>query len=171
MPEYVRTVIRARLRRRHADGERGRTEEEVVEIEPGELTGVFSTPRWLRDMGLTAWLLVGVTLLLVGAVWLLSLTHTIVLPVITAAVIAAVASPVLRWLAGRGLPRGVGAALLLLALVVLGAGVVFVIVAGITSQSADLSAELSDAKDTIEGWLEDLGVDPSKAQDAKNDAG
>jgi putative heme transporter len=163
-------VIRARLRRRRADGEQGKTEEEVVEIDPRELTGVFATPHWLRDMGLTAWLLVGVTLLLVGVVWLLSLTHTIVTPVITAAVVASVASPLLRWLAGRGVPRGLGAALLMLALVLLGAGIVVVIVAGITGQSADLSTHLSDAKDTIAGWLEDLGVDPGKAEDAKNDA-
>jgi putative heme transporter len=163
-------VIRARLRRRRGDGDQGKAEEEVVEIDPRELTGVFATPHWLRDMGLTAWLLVGVTLLLVGVVWLLSLTHTIVTPVITAAVVASVASPVLRWLADRGIPRGLGAALLLLSMVALGAGVVLVIVGGITSQEADLSAHLSDAKNTMEGWLRDLGVDPSKAQDAKNDA-
>jgi predicted PurR-regulated permease PerM len=90
--------------------------------------------------------------------------------VITAAVVAAVASPLLRWLAARGLPRGLGAALLLLSIVALGAGVVVVIVGGITSQSAELSARFSDAKDTIQGWLEDLGVDPGNAQDAKNDA-
>lgn len=43
----------------------------------------------------------------------------------------------------------------------LGAGGVVVIVAGIMSQSADLGAHLSDAEDTIEGWLKDLGEDPS----------
>jgi hypothetical protein len=63
-------MIRGRLHRRHKDGQRGQTEDEFVEIDPSELTGLFATPRWLRDMGLTAWLLVGVTLLLVGAVWL-----------------------------------------------------------------------------------------------------
>jgi putative heme transporter len=163
-------MIRGRLHRRDKDGKRGRTEDEFVEIEPSELTGLFATPRWLRDMGLTAWLLVGVTLLLVGAVWLLSLTHTIVVPVIVAAVIASVAAPLLGWLGRRGLPRGAAAGLLLLSLVVLGAGFVVLIVGGITSQTGDLSSHLSNAKDTIEGWLKDLGVDPSKAKDAKNDA-
>jgi predicted PurR-regulated permease PerM len=163
-------MIRARLRRRHRDGEEGRTEEEVVEIDPGELAGLFATPRWLRDLGLTAWLLVGVTLLLVGSVWLLSLTHTIVLPVITAAVVASVTSPLVGWLQRHHVPRPLGAILLLLAMVLLGALVVFIVLTGITSQAGDIGSQLDDAKNTIEGWLTDLGVDPSTANDAKNDA-
>jgi putative heme transporter len=163
-------MIRGRLHRRHKDGQRGQTEDAFIEIEPSELAGLFATPRWLRDMGLTAWLLVGVTLLLVGAVWLLSLTHTIVVPVIVAAVIASVAAPLLGWLGRRGLPRGAAAGLLLLSIVVLGVAFVVLIVGGITSQTGDLGSHLSDAKNTIEGWLKDLGVDPSKAKDAKNDA-
>jgi predicted PurR-regulated permease PerM len=163
-------MIRARLRRRHGDGEEGRTEEEVVEIDPAELAGLFTTPRWLRDLGLTAWLLVGVTLLLVGSVWLLSLTHTIVLPVITAAVVASVTSPLVGWLQRHHVPRPLGAILLLFAMVLLGALVVFIVLTGITSQAGDIGSQLDDAKNTIEGWLTDLGVDPSTANDAKNDA-
>jgi predicted PurR-regulated permease PerM len=163
-----RAMIRGRLHRRRAARGEGQTEE--VEIDPRELSGLFATPGWLRDLGLTSWLLVGVTLLLVGLVWILSLTSTIVLPVITAAVVAAVASPVIAAIARRGVPRGLAAALLLVALVALGVGFVVLIIAGITSQTSDLSAHLSDAKDTIEGWLKDLGVDPDKAKSAKDDA-
>ena len=107
-------MIRGRLHRRHKEGHPAQTEDEFVEIEAGELTGLFATPSWLRDLGLTSWLVVGVTLLLVGAIWLLSLTHTIVVPVIVAAVIASVASPLLGRLGRHGLPRGLGAGLLLL---------------------------------------------------------
>jgi putative heme transporter len=163
-----RAMIRGRLHRRRAARGEGQTEE--VEIDPRELSGLFATPGWLRDLGLTSWLLVGVTLLLVGLVWILSLTSTIVLPVITAAVVAAVASPVIAAIARRGVPRGLAAALLLVALVALGVGFVVLIIAGITSQTSDLSAHLSDAKNTIEGWLKDLGVDPDKAKSAKDDA-
>jgi predicted PurR-regulated permease PerM len=138
--------------------------------ESPDLTDAFAAPGWLRDLGVTAWLLVGVLLFLVGAVWILSLTHTIVLPVIAAGVIAAVASPLVAWLAGHRIPRGLGAGLLLLGVVAVGAGMFVVIVAGIASQSGDISNHLSDAKDTLAGWLEDLGVDPSKADHAKQDA-
>src|SRR5687767_12486737 len=87
--------------------------EETVEFEPHDLAGLFAAPTWLRDLGASAWLLVGVTLALVGAVWLMALTQTIVTPVITAAVIAAVASPLVSSLERRGLARGLAAALLL----------------------------------------------------------
>jgi putative heme transporter len=141
-----------------------------VEIDAAELTGVFGAPPWLRDIGLTAWLLVGVTLFLVGAIWVLSLTQVIVTPVITAAVVASVASPLVGWLRRHGVPRGFGSALLLLAIVALGVGVMVTIIAGITSQSSDAGAHLSDANNMIEGWLKDLGVDPGTAQHAKDQA-
>jgi predicted PurR-regulated permease PerM len=162
-------MIRARLRRSGGKDE-GEKAEEFVEVEPAELTGLFRTPHWLRDLGLTAWLLVGVTLLLVGVVWLLSLTNTIVMPVITAGVLAAVASPLIAWLGRHGVPRGLAAALLMLSVIVLGIALVLIIVGGITSQSGDIGGQLSDATNTIEGWLEDLGVDPSAAESAKDDA-
>jgi predicted PurR-regulated permease PerM len=161
-------MIRARLRRSRED--EGENAEEFIEVDRAELTGLFTTPDWLRDLGLTAWLLVGVTLLLVGLVWLLSLTHTIVMPVITAGVVAAVASPLVAWLSRHGVPRALATALLMLSVIVLGVGLVVIIVGGITSQSGDISAQLSDAKNTIEGWLRDLGVDPSAAESAKDDA-
>jgi len=163
-------MIRGRLRRHRGEAEPAPAEADYVEIDAAELTGVFAAPSWLRDVGLTAWLLVGVTLFLVGAVWILSLTHTIVVPVITAAVVASVASPLVGWLGGHGVPRAVGAALLMLGIVAVGVLVVVMIVAGITSEVGSLDSHLSDAKNTIAGWLEDVGADADTAQDAKNEA-
>jgi hypothetical protein len=37
-----------------------------------QLTGAFTTPRWLRDLGRSSWLLVGVLALVLGLVWLLA---------------------------------------------------------------------------------------------------
>jgi predicted PurR-regulated permease PerM len=162
-------MIRGRLRRNRGEGDPGRPEE-FVEIDPADLTGVFDVPSWLRDVGLRAWLLVGVTLFMVGVVWILSLTETIVLPVIAASVIAAVASPLVGWLERHRVPRAAGAALLMLGLVVLGVLVTFVVVAGITNHTSDLSGHLADAKQTMTGWLKDLGLDPGTAENAKNEA-
>jgi putative heme transporter len=58
----------------------------------------------------------------------------------------------------------------MLSVIVLGIGLVVIIVAGITSQSGDIGGQLSDAKNTIQGWLQDIGVNPSGAESAKDDA-
>jgi putative heme transporter len=141
-----------------------------VEFEPRDLVGLFAAPSWLRDLGFSAWLGVGVTLFIVAAVWILTLTHTIVTPVITAAVVASVASPVLRALERRGVGRGLGAALLLIVVMMLTALIVLGVLAGITSQFDGLRTQLAAAKDTIAGWLTDLGVDRGTAGAATSDA-
>src|SRR3954453_1052522 len=110
--------------------EKGMAEDEAIEVAPGELSGVFSAPQWLRDLGLSAWLLFGVGAALLAAIWLLSLTEAIVMPVITAGIIAAVASPLVAWLKRHGFPRGIGAALLMLALVAIGTGMALMIIGG-----------------------------------------
>jgi predicted PurR-regulated permease PerM len=163
---------RLRLRRRHegAGAAPPPDDQDVIEIEPGALSGVFAAPSWLRDVGFTAWLLVGVALFLVGAVWLMSLTQVIVVPVIAAAVIAAVASPLVGWLKRHGLPRVLGAVLVMLGIVGLGLGLFVLIIAGITSELSSIEGALGDAKNTLSGWLQDIGVDQSSAENAKNEA-
>jgi putative heme transporter len=161
-------LIRGRLRRRGRDSE-GAAEDEIVEIDPRELTGIFAAPQWLRDLGLFSWLLVGVALALVGAVWLLALTQTIVVPVIVGAIIASVASPAVGWLHERRLPRAAGAGLTLLAIVALGVAVAVMVLGGIASESHGVSNQLQKAADHIEGWLQDAGVSADKAQHAKQD--
>lgn len=143
--------------------------ERAVAFEPHDLAGLFSAPGWLRDLGVSAWLGVGITLLLVGMVWLLSLTHTIVMPVITAAVVAAVSSPLVGWAQRRGLPRGIGSALLLLAIALIAAGLVVAILAAVVSQLDGLRASLRGARDAVTGWLTDLGVDGGAARGATDD--
>jgi predicted PurR-regulated permease PerM len=144
-------------------------EKASLRMPPGGLADAFVAPRWLREAGGSAWLLVGLTLLLVGAVWLASLTYTIVGPLIAATVVAAVAAPVVRWLQRHRIPRGAGAALILLAMIALVVLIAVVVMAGIASESAALSGHLTEAKNTLEGWVKALGVDDATAQSVKKD--
>jgi predicted PurR-regulated permease PerM len=145
-------------------------EDEFIEIEPGELSGIFASPRWLRDLGFSAWLLVGVAAALVGLIWLLALTQAIVMPVITAAIIASVASPLVDWLRRHGLPRGIGAGLVLLAIVAIAFGVGLIVLNGIASQADSLSARLQEGASQLESWVRDLGVAAPTAADAHAEA-
>ncbi|MGC1851266.1 MAG: AI-2E family transporter [Solirubrobacterales bacterium] len=163
-----RAILRGRLRRPGREGSGG--EEEVVEIEPGELSGLFAAPQWLRDLGFSAWLLVGAAAALIGAIWLLSLTETIVLPVIVAGIIASVTSPLVDWLRRRGIPRGIGAGLVFLAIIAVGIGVGLLVLAGIASQADSLSERLREGGSEIESWVGDLGVNSTTAANANADA-
>ena len=140
-----------------------------VEIEPQDMEGVFAPPTWLRDLGGMAWLLVGVTALLVGGVWLLSLIDTIVTPVVTATIIAAVLSPVVRALA-RSMRRGVAAAVVFVGLLVLGVGIAVLVLGGITSEAGNLQGLLQDGVGKLQSALQDAGVSADKAQSAASDA-
>ncbi len=163
-----RAILRGRLQRPGREG--APSGEELVEIEPSELSGLFAAPGWLRDLGFSSWLLVGVAAALFGAVWFLSLTHTIVMPVITAAIIASVTSPVVDWLKRHRVPRGAGATIVFLAIVAIGIAVGVVVLTGIASQADSLSEKLQAGASEIESWARDLGVDPATAKDAQDHA-
>ena len=149
---------------------RGTAREETVELEPGELSGLFAAPQWLRDLGFSSWLLVGFGAALLGAIWLLSLTETIVMPVISAGIIASVAAPLVDRLRRFGIPRGIGAALVLVAIVLIALGVGLIVLTGIASQADSLSERLQEGARELESWLHDLGVNASTAADAKSEA-
>jgi predicted PurR-regulated permease PerM len=144
--------------------------DDYIEIDPSELTNVFAVPQWFRDVGLTAWLFVGVGIFLFGLIWLLSLTDVIVMPLIAAGVVATVASPLIAWLNRHRISRGIAAALVMVGIVAVGVGVVLMVVGGVTAQDGTASSHLSSAQDTLTGWLEDLGVDPAKAEDVRQQA-
>ena len=164
--------IRGRLRQERAQEAEPTpaVEGDYVEIDASELTGVFAAPGWLRDVGLTSWLLVGVALLLVGLVWLASLTQTIVAPVVTAAVVAAVASPLVAWMNSHRIPRPLGAVLIMLGLIAVGVALFLMVIGGITAEASDIADQLDDARSTLQGWLEDVGIDPSTAAEANKNA-
>jgi predicted PurR-regulated permease PerM len=130
----------------------------VVEIDATSLSRVFSAPIWLRDLGLLAWFLVGVILILSALVILLGLTATIVVPVTVGAILATVAGPLVTKMERRGVPRAAGAAIVLLGLLVLGVAILLLVFGGIYEQSAEIKADLSQAVDKIEDWANDLGA-------------
>ena len=143
---------------------------DVVEIDASELGGLFAAPHWLRDLGFMAWLLVGVTLLIVGLVALLSITQTIVTPVVTAAILAAVLSPLVRKLSARRVPRAAATAIVLLGVIVLGGLLSWMIIRGITSEAGSLTDKAQGAATKLSDWLNDLGVSRDAADNAKEGA-
>lgn len=161
-------MIRGRLRRLRGAGQSEQADE-FIEIDPAELSGLFAAPGWLRDAGFTAWLVVGVLVLLAGVVWLLTLTEVIFIPLIVAGVIAAVAGQLVALLKRLGVPRALGAVLVLL--LIIGAGILagYLVLRGIGTETAAISDQLKHGAGKIQGWLSDLGISDGKAQAANHD--
>jgi predicted PurR-regulated permease PerM len=129
------------------------------------LTTTFAAPRWFRELGRTAWLLVGLLALLAGVVWFLGATSTIVGPVVAASVVATVATPLVSRLAHH-MPRPAAAVIVLLSLLAVGVLVLLLVVAGITGQRDAIAKRSDTAVAKAQGWLEDVGVDEPGAAGA-----
>jgi predicted PurR-regulated permease PerM len=137
----------------------------VVQIDATGLSRVFSAPVWLRDLGLLAWFLVGVALVLVGATWLLAVTSTITIPVAVGAILATVAGPLVTKLQHRRIPRAAGAALVLLLIVAIVVLIFLLVVGGIASQSEEIKQSANEAVDKLQSWAKSAGVDTSSVKD------
>ena len=151
---------------RHDDRHPPPEEPQVVQLDPrqlDELASVFSAPRWLRDLGIASWLLVGAAALLVGLVLLLAATATIVDPVVAGLILAVVSAPAVNWFKGHGVPRWGGAVIVVLALIALGLFIAFIVVGGIASQGDGIGSYATQAADKIQSWLESLGLSESGA--------
>jgi predicted PurR-regulated permease PerM len=135
----------------------------VVQLDATSLSRVFSAPMWLRDLGLLAWFLVGVAVVLVGLVWLLGLTSTITVPVALGAILATVAGPVVTALQRRRVPRAAGAALVLLAMLAITVVIALMVFGGIFEQSDQIKAAANEAVDKIQGWMNDAGAGGTSA--------
>jgi putative heme transporter len=163
-----------RLRRGHAptaEPEPETPERTVVEIDASSLSRVFSAPMWLRDLGLLAWFLVGVAILLVGLVWLLGLTSTITLPVALGAILATVAGPLVSRMQQHRVPRAAGAAIVLLALIALGVVIFLMVVGGLVEQSSEIKKSLNEAVAKIQGWANDAGANGTSGVTASAKSG
>lgn len=126
-----------------------------------------SLPHWFQRWGVGAWLVVGMFLVIIGAVWLLGKTSSIVMPLITGFVIAAVAGALVDYLERRRWPRAAGAAVVILALVAIMVITVGLVLGGITSQSVQIDAAMSHALERVQGWANDLGI--TSASDAADE--
>jgi predicted PurR-regulated permease PerM len=130
----------------------------VIQIDADQLSRVFSAPRWLRDLGFLAWFLVGVVLVLAGAVWLMAITWVILGPVLVGAILSTVAGPLVSTMQRHGIGRAAGSVVVLLGMAVLAVAVTLIVFRGLYQESDQIKTGLSNAVDKIEGWANDHGI-------------
>jgi predicted PurR-regulated permease PerM len=123
-------------------------------------------PRWLVRLGTVSWLALGVLGLAAVAVVGLSYFKTIALPVIFAAVAAAVFVPLVDRLQRARVPRGIGALVAIVLIVGLLAGVVTLVTRSVVSQGDELAEAFREALASLQDWLAGFGVDATTIEQA-----
>jgi len=163
--------VRARFHKPAGAGEDeserdGREADQVIELDAAQLaqlSGVFAAPRWLRDLGVASWLFAGAFLVLAGLIWLLGATAEITGPVVVAFLLACVTQPVVHWLGRHHVGRAGAAAIVVLSFLVLAVLITLMVIGGISSQSSEISSDISSASGKISGWMQDAGVSSSSS--------
>lgn len=105
----------------------------------------WTPPFWLDRLGGWSWRLLAVVVAAGVLIAAVAALQTVVLPVFIALLLSAGVSPLQRRMVQRGLPRSLGAAICVLALLLVGAAVAFVAARAIWSQAGEIGAAIDAA--------------------------
>jgi putative heme transporter len=114
-------------------------------------------PDWFQTLGRGAWLLVGIAVLLAIAFFLLGLISDLVIPLVFAAILAAIFVPLVDRLERLRVPRWLGAPLVVLLAIGVVSGITWMVVAGLLSQGREIVAQVT-------AGLEEAGSLPGVAE-------
>ena len=118
----------------------------------------FRVPGWVRRGGMTSWMFIGMLIALSVLIGLIAATRDIAGPLAIGIFLAVVFLPIVNWLEERGLKRGLGAAVVLVGLVVVIGGAGLITAEALGSQSDVLTENLEGAVDEVKTWVEDLPI-------------
>lgn len=120
--------------------------------------GADMLPGWLVASGVGAWLAVGIAAVIALVAWFVSASSSISIPLILALVIGMVAYPLCERMIRRGLPKSAAAAIVLVLLAAIVAGVFWVTLAGVISQWPSIQEQLQRATTRLTAELQAIGV-------------
>ncbi len=95
----------------------------------------FEVPSWLRTIGISAWLVVGIAAVVALALALLGLLASVAIPLAIAAVLAAILVPITDQLERWRVPRWLGATLVLVLALSVVIATIAIVINGITGQA------------------------------------
>jgi len=114
-------------------------------------------PDWFQTLGRGAWLLVGIAVLLAIAFFVLGLISNLVIPLVFAAILAAIFVPLVDQLERWRVPRWLGAPVVVLLVIGVVSVIAWMVVAGLLGQGREILAQAT-------AGLEEAGSLPGIAQ-------
>ena len=113
----------------------------------------FGTPRWLRGLGLSAWLTIGISVVVVLVVAVGAALSTVTIPLLLAALLGATLAPLVTRLTKWGLPRWLASLAVTLLVVLAGIGLALLVVYSVMGQSPSISANLNEGVASLKEWV------------------
>ena len=121
--------------------------------------GPFGTVDALTRLGIRAWMVVGIGLAVLLVIALLAQISGLVVPLVIASVMGALLAPLVDRMERARVPRGIGSGTVLLGLFGLVAGSLWIVVAGVSEQAGEISAQLTAGLALINQQLSEWGID------------
>ena len=118
-------------------------------------------PRWMRLLGVRAWLLIGMAGVVAIAAWGLSAAESIVVPLVLAIVLGIVFVPLVDIMERRGLPRPAGAGITMVLILAIAVGTVWIVEYSVASQFSVIQKQLTSAAASIQAWAATLDLPAS----------
>lgn len=105
-----------------------------------------------------------VVLLAAGLIWGMRALTTVVIPILLALIFASTFAPVMRWLRGHGVPSALATVIVLLSILLLLAGVGWLVVSAVSNQWDELADQALAGFVQVSEWFQSLPFAPSPEQ-------
>ena len=120
-------------------------------------------PRPLAAIGVRSWLLLGLAGVAAIAIWLLTLSTSIVIPLILAVILGVVFAPLVDVMQRYKVPRALGATIAMLLVLAIAGGTIWIVVTSVIGQWSIISKQLTSAYNSLAVWFDTLDI-PASAQ-------
>lgn len=116
-------------------------------------------PQWLWKAGVRGWLIGGVLVTVGALAWFVGFASGLIVPLILAVVIGVLFVPVVDALRVRGVPRQMGAVVVVLFVIALGVVAVGLTVTGVIDQGEEIVRQIQRGVQAVGDWLATLDLD------------
>jgi predicted PurR-regulated permease PerM len=119
---------------------------------------------WLQRWGAKSWLFLGI----VGAIVIFGLayskTHQVIIPLVIAVIIGILLEPMVDFMTRHHIPRWLATLIMMVVIMMVVAGILAVIIYGISTQAGAIEQEVKNGVDKIKSWLDNMAVSSSFAE-------
>ena len=128
------------------------------------------TPRPRAPSGLRSWLLLGLFGVAAIAIWLLTLSASIVIPLILAVILGVVFAPLVDIMQRYKVPRALGATITMLLVLAIAGGTIWIVVDSVLGQWATIGKQMTSAYNSLAAWFAGLSIPASATQTVQSAA-